>query len=38
MNWLLALLVAGPRGRHASTGAAVVFAVILLALLLGDWR
>ena len=38
MNWLLALLVAGPRGQHASTGAAVIFAVIIAAMLLGAWR
>ena len=38
MSWLLALLLAGPRGRNAATGAAIIFAVLLLGLLLGDWR
>ena len=38
MNWLLVLLLAGPGGRHAYSGGVIIFAVLLLALLLGDWR
>ena len=38
MDWISALLVAGPGGRHAWNGGAVIIAVLLLGLLLGDWQ